>query len=357
MKIDIHSNIENTIEFQSIAELTHTLQQNADTIITEQNIFQLYPEIFEHIQQHTLVLDISEHQKTLQTAQTIWEFFVNKNIARSQNVYVIGGGVLNDIALFACSVFKRGIPCISVPTTLLSMVDASIGGKNAINFLHIKNIIGNIYLPKKNIIVMDFLNTLPYEQILSGWAEILKIALVKDKNFYEECISHLSQNITPHLRIIQKAIQLKINIISKDITDTHERHLLNYGHTIAHAIEGLFDDKKKYIPHGYAVAIGIIIENDLAEKMNVLPTDICKKVNSDIQKIFSFDYLKYIELQDIPTLINKILYDKKHSSHSIHFTFIEDIGKGRIKNTVQQSDIKEVLTKQLISLQKNNKIS
>lgn len=156
--------------------------------------------------------------KSLSTTETIWKFLLEKNITKSHQIFIIGGGVLHDVAMFACSVFKRGLNIISVPTTLLAMVDAAIGGKNGINYLHYKNIIGDIYLPQQNIIIHDFLNTLPNEQLLSGWAEILKIALVSDKAFYHQCINILKNQFTK-FRYNTICHTIKNYIIQDDLYD------------------------------------------------------------------------------------------------------------------------------------------
>jgi 3-dehydroquinate synthase len=333
----------NNILITSLQNFLSSLQQieNNYVIISEKNIYQHYPNIFKKIES-TIVLDINEHNKSLSTTETIWKFLLEKNITKSHQIFIIGGGVLHDVAMFACSVFKRGLNIISVPTTLLAMVDAAIGGKNGINYLHYKNIIGDIYLPQQNIIIHDFLNTLPNEQLLSGWAEILKIALVSDKAFYHQCIQHLEKSILPNLDIIQYAIQLKTNIIQDDLYDNNKRQLLNFGHSIAHAIEGYFEDQNIYIPHGYAVILGILIENAIAEKLNLLHTSIKNKIEQDLKKYYSYESYP-ITADVIPILLSKIQQDKKNTTTALRFTLIEDIGKGKTKVEVSTQLIEEVL--------------
>ncbi len=346
MKITLKVSYENTIQFNSIHELKKDIDQLSHTIIITETIIQKkYPQLFNALKNHKnlLSITISEHTKTLHTAEKIWNFLLNQKATKSHKALIIGGGVLHDMVCFACSVFKRGIPFVSVPTTLLSMVDASIGGKNAVNLNHTKNILGTIALPLKNIIVPEFLNTLSNEQLLSGWAEIIKIALVKDKRFYHTIIKHLHHSLIPDKEHIQQAIQLKFKIIHKDLNDQNKRQLLNYGHTIGHAIEGLLEERKKYIPHGYAVAYGIIAENQIAVKLKKLHPDTATQIEQDILQHFSTRYLSEINPSDIPLLTQKILQDKKNTAKTIHFSLIEDIGKGSIKIPVSLKTIQWAL--------------
>lgn len=308
-------------------------------IITEEKILNLYPSISQ-LSIPFLVLNISEHQKNFTTLHTILDFFVQHSITKHHTAVVIGGGVLHDIGLFACSVFKRGIPVISVPTTLLSMVDASIGGKNAINFQHYKNIIGSIYLPQKNFIVPDFLHTLPKEQLLSGWAEIIKIALVYDENFYHTCITHIHKDILPSTQIIQHAIKTKIQIIETDLRDNHQRQLLNFGHTIAHAIEGVWEEQQQYIPHGIAVATGMLIESAISTHLQILPHEKFETISNHLQNIFP---IVKVPSEHIDSLLSKIQQDKKNTAQQIQMTLLSNIGKGKIKVPVNISLIQNVL--------------
>lgn len=335
---------EHNIVFWSIQELAEYISnQNNAVIFIDKQVFQSYLyQILENTNISYFLMDINEHQKNLSTVEYIWQIFISNNITKHHNIIIIGGGVLNDVVLFACSVFKRGLNCISVPTTLLSMVDASIGGKNAVNFNHIKNALGTIHIPIQNIVVNDFLSTLSKEQLLSGWAEILKIALVKHAEFYNHCIYYLQKNLLPDIDIIKTSIQLKLDIIQNDIEDTNERQLLNYGHTIAHAIEGYLEEQNIYIPHGSAVILGILIENTIAEKLNLLHTTIKNKIEKDLKKFYSYESYP-IKANAIPILLSKIQQDKKNTATDVRFTLIEDIGKGKTKVEVSLKQVENIL--------------
>lgn len=327
------------IIFSDLPQLITEIKSSQSVLISEKNIFHLYPKIFNN-RLPQLILNINENKKNLHTAEKIWDFLMKNNITKSHTIFIIGGGVLNDVAMFACSVFKRGIPTVAVPTTLLSMVDASVGGKNAINYRHIKNIIGNICLPQKNIIIPEFLQTLPTQELLSGWAEIIKIALVTDASFYHSITKQLHQSFIPTPSIIKKSIQLKLKIIHRDLYDQNIRQLLNFGHTIAHAIEGICDEQKKYIPHGIAVAQGMMIEAFLSYHLHLLSKEQFLQIFSHLQTHYP---IPKINKHNIPLIIEKISQDKKNTSEHIHFSLIESIGKGKIKIPVDQQTIQAAL--------------
>lgn len=309
-------------------------------IITEKKLITHYPKLkFSHLP--TLILNISEHQKNISSLQLIFDFLIHHQISKQHTAFIIGGGVLHDVSMFACSVFKRGVPAISIPTTLLSMVDASIGGKNAINIHHYKNLIGTIYLPEKNIIVPEFLNTLPDIQLLSGWAEITKIALVTDKNFYNTCIRQVKENPVPPLPVIQQAIEKKLQIIQEDLHDHHQRQLLNFGHSIAHGIEAVLEEQNQYIPHGIAVATGMLIEANISVQLKLLSSANYQIISNDLQNIFPCIQLNSIH---IPHILHKIKHDKKNTADEFYFTLITDIGKGITKIPVNPNLILNTLS-------------
>lgn len=334
------------IEYISnLNDLVQLLHHEYRLVLIDEKVLSIYQDVF-----HSLVISdklysikIEEVDKNIYSAIKIIEVLLQRGINKTDKIALIGGGAFSDTTLFVASIFKRGLHCTLLPTTLLSMVDASIGGKNAINFASVKNVLGNIYLPQKNIIVTDFLNSLSHDQILSGWAEILKIALIKDASFYKKCVHHLNKTVLPDVSIIRKAIQLKLSIIRKDLVDTNDRQLLNYGHTIAHAIEGVYDEHQQYIPHGYAVAMGMFVENILAEKLKMLPSSTMQQINEHLTRYYPLSSIANSIQHDIHSIVQKIYHDKKNTSQHIYFTLLEDIGKGKIKIHVDASMIEEAL--------------
>lgn len=338
MKFNINKNFSGEIIFSDLKMFIKELAEyNNLCFIVDKNIAYAF---HNHIQHPTLILDINENNKSLAPILQIWKFLIEKNITKSHQVFIVGGGVLHDVAMFACSVFKRGLNVISVPTTLLAMVDAAIGGKNGINYQHYKNIIGNIYLPQQNIIIPDFLKTLPKEQMLSGWAEILKIGLVSDKAFYHQCIEHLEKSIIPNQNIIQHSIHLKLNIIQDDLYDNNKRQLLNFGHSIAHAIEGWYDEQNNYIPHGFAVAQGIITEAYISTELSRLSKDDFSIIAENIKKYFP---LQKIKIPQIPLLLDKINQDKKNNFRYWQFTLLNSIGSAQIKVSIKRNIVENAI--------------
>ncbi len=346
--MNLNFNISQTTTIQFVPNLNtliHSLQNEHAIILIEDAAFKIYQEQFKQIgTERIYTIQVNEENKNIHIVMRIVEHLLTHKIKRLDNIAIIGGGVFSDVALFACSIFKRGVKCTLIPTTLLSMVDASIGGKNGINFNSIKNTIGTIYLPCKNIICTDFLSSLPKEQLLSGWAEILKIALISDTEFYQECLIKIQQSLLPTKDVIAKAITLKIQIIEQDPSDKDIRQALNLGHTIAHAIEGLYDEKKDYVPHGIAVAAGIIIETDIAAQRNVLDKNIAEKIQQDFKNIFpKIPLIK----NDIPVLIQKMHNDKKNIDQQIIFTLLEKIEKIKLKVAVSETEIIQAIKRYL----------
>ncbi|GIV29027.1 MAG: 3-dehydroquinate synthase [Bacteroidia bacterium] len=326
----------------NIQQLSKELTSKNSVLISEKNIYRLYPQIFENLTTPFLIMTIKEQKKSLSTAKKIWDFFITHAVNKSHTIYIIGGGTLHDVTTFACSVYMRGLKIISIPTTLLAMTDAAIGGKNAINYRHIKNLIGTIHLPQKNIIIPEFLQTLPKQELLSGWAEIIKIALVTDAAFYQSIINHLNNSLIPPPFVIKKSIQLKLKIIRKDLHDQNIRQLLNFGHTIAHAIEGIYDEQKKHIPHGIAVAQGMMIESFIARHIRLLPEKHYQQIFAHLKKHYP---LPLLQKKDIPQLLKKMTYDKKNTTSLIHFTLPEKTGKGKTKIPLDKKTLENILHK------------
>ncbi len=241
------------------------------------------------------IFDAIEEKKTIDEIRKIYSFFLNNNVNRETIVVGIGGGITTDITAFAASTFKRGCRLQLIPTTFLGMIDAAIGGKTAINFNGIKNAVGTFYPAAKIYVNIEFLKTLSKENNNNGWAECLKVSLIKDTGLYE-ILSNKNAEITSE--ILSKSIEIKMNICKNDLTDSGDRRKLNLGHTFAHLIESA---SEYTISHGEAVAIGIrkaakysynekMISNDelikiieLLDKFN-LPSSISNKIKSKLKE-------------------------------------------------------------------------
>ncbi len=236
-------------------------------------------------------LNATEKNKNLDTVQEIYTFFQNNNVNRATTVIGIGGGITTDIAGFATATYMRGCRLILIPTTLLAMIDASIGGKSAVNFQNIKNNIGTFYPAEKIIVNFDFLNSLSENEMQNGLTEIIKTALIKESSLVEKLLNREDLK-----EIIKQTIELKLSICQLDLHDKGERRLLNLGHTFGHIIEALSNYE---IPHGNAVAVGI----RLVAKVSSLNKLISE---ADFKKITNL-----LDLYDLPKKINLTFTEKQ----------------------------------------------
>ena len=283
-------------------------------------------------------IEPGEKNKTLKSANSIWEELIDKKANRADLLINIGGGLITDLGGFVASTFKRGISFINIPTSLLGMIDASIGGKTGVNCLNFKNQIGTFYLPEITICDPEFLATLGDQELLSGYAEAIKHGLVYDEKYWEFCTAKSLKKIDL-TTVISKSIELKSKIVEIDPFEKNERKLLNFGHTIGHALEAI-NLSKTPILHGFAVANGMRIEAFIAKKLSLLsPADYTTidKVISDYFPIISY------EDQDIKPLIVQMLNDKKNSSSKINFTLINKIGNGIFDQHIETTLIEQIL--------------
>jgi len=320
-KIEISPLLSSEIHFMGFSEFY--INDN-DFVIIDKNVFNKYKYTFPT--NKVLTLESNERLKSFNNLKNIYSFFLKNNLHKDNNVVCIGGGTLSDLIGFACNSYLRGVNLILVPTTLLSMADASIGGKNAINFQHIKNLIGSYYLPQKVIVDINFLRTLQEEHFFSGLAEIIKIAIVKSKSLFSILQQNVEQikllNFDVLTEILEIAISLKCETVNTDFKDENQRLFLNFGHTFAHSFE-----LKENIPHGLAVAKGINIALAISEKFAGLPTNI----KNDIIGLFNaFNYNLKINYRNINKLA--LTKDKKHLSNTNKLVLLENLEIPKIMN-------------------------
>ena len=281
-----------------------------------------------------------EENKTIDFCIGIWRMLLDFEADRNALLINLGGGVVTDMGGFAASTFKRGIDFINIPTTLLSQVDASVGGKTGIDMDNVKNVIGTFTQPKAVIIASDFLNTLSERQLTSGFAEVIKHGIIADADFFDE-ISKLESAKDISEAQILKSISIKNKVVTEDPFEKGIRKTLNFGHTIGHAIESwsLNHDKNPLL-HGEAIAIGMICEAYLAKEIVSLP-------NEDLDLIAS-TFLRYFDHYEIKAGIeNQLLeimkQDKKNVSGKINFSLPNKIGSCEIDHYLDESLIKESL--------------
>ncbi|MBO4379577.1 MAG: 3-dehydroquinate synthase [Muribaculaceae bacterium] len=265
--------------------------------------------------------------KNLDTVVDVWTFLGENGGTRHSMLINLGGGVVTDLGGFAANTFKRGIRYINIPTTLLSMVDAAVGGKTGINFRNLKNEIGVIHPAEKVIICADFLRTLDRKNLLSGYAEMLKHGLLKSQEELQRLASFDFDRPDYKLLsdLIGTSVAVKEEIVSIDPTEKGIRKALNLGHTIGHAFESLSHTQKRPILHGYAVAFGLIGELYLSYKRLGFP-------QSELTRICRFIYDNYgrfeITCDDYPALYDLMIHDKKNRhAGEINCTLLSDVGQ------------------------------
>lgn len=300
------------------------------------------PLLTEHLGSYNfdiIEIDPGEENKNIDFCIGIWKMMLDFETDRNSLLINLGGGVVTDMGGFAASTFKRGIDFVQIPTTLLSQVDASVGGKTGIDMDHVKNIIGTFTQPKAVFIEPAFLKTLDDRQMLSGFAEVIKHGLIYDTDLFER-ISHIQpQNIGPE--IIYRSVEIKNEVVNADPYEKGLRKILNFGHTIGHAIESwsLMNDSTPLL-HGEAIAIGFICEAWLSARQNGLSQDQLNKIQSYVLSLFP----KYTLKTDyFPELLQLMQQDKKNKQGQISFSLLNSIGQCSFDNFCTQDDIYDCL--------------
>jgi 3-dehydroquinate synthase len=283
-------------------------------------------------------IEPGEENKNIHTCLSIWETLTDLGADRKSVIINVGGGVITDLGGFVASTYKRGIDFINVPTTLLAMVDASIGGKNGVDLGILKNQIGTINVPNAVLIDTHFLATLPQTQMRSGLAEMYKHGLIFSKSYWDKLLD-LSQLTSDDLDLlIHESIQIKNTIVVQDPTENGIRKCLNFGHTLGHAIESycLENKNKTTLLHGEAIAIGMILESHIAWQKKYLTLEEFKQVKNTL--LAMYDSVKFTP-EDIDAILELLIHDKKNEYGKVQFALIEKIGKSLIN---QQADNKEI---------------
>lgn len=271
-------------------------------------------------------IEAGEINKNLETCLGVWNALSELGADRKSLIINLGGGVVTDLGGFVASTFKRGIAFINVPTTLLSMVDASVGGKNGVDLGNIKNQIGVINQPEMVLIHTSFLTSLPTNEMRSGLAEILKHGLIRSEDYWQKVTDLENLNLDDLDLIIEESVVIKTEIVQEDPREMGVRKTLNYGHTLGHAIESYFltNDDKPTLLHGEAVAVGMILATYLSKELRNFPEDKLKAITTiliDLYGKLTFEHA------DINQIIELMKYDKKNDHGNVNFVLLEDIGK------------------------------
>ncbi len=281
-----------------------------------------------------------ENHKNLETCQYIWQEMTNSNLDRHSLLINLGGGVIGDMGGFCAATYKRGIDFIQIPTTLLSQVDASVGGKLGIDFNGLKNHIGVFTLPQAVLVDPDFLSTLPHAELRSGFAEVVKHCLISDREKWNAIkILDLEEQNLPDL--IAHSIGIKSKIVEEDFTEQGLRKTLNFGHTLGHAVETYFlENKPKRLLHGEAIAAGMIMESFLAYKKGMISE---QAVNEIEEFLFAVYGRVNIELADFSPIIALTLQDKKNKGNVVRASLLSAIGHCSFDNALTKSEMTAAL--------------
>jgi len=315
-------------------------------LVDENSMKYCYPQLVTSIEQfrdaEIIEIESGEENKTIEICVQLWATLSDYGGDRNSLLVNLGGGVINDLGGFVASTFKRGIDFINIPTTLLAQVDASVGGKTGINADNLKNEIGVYSNPKAVFVCPDFLSTLDARQLLSGITEIVKHGLVADAQYWKKIAECKFADLELLENCIIASIKIKNEIVLKDPMEKGLRKILNFGHTIGHALETFFMEEKsqKQLLHGEAVAIGIVCESYLSTK-------VCKIKEKELKEITRFILSNFasvkIEKKQYSRIIELMTHDKKNTKGVINFSLLSAIGKCEINKTATADLIKESL--------------
>ena len=298
---------------------------NIQVLVDEKTFRYCYPAIKSILPKHNLVkIKSGEQEKNLDTCQTIWESMTTYELDRHALMINLGGGVIGDMGGFCASTYKRGIDFIQIPTTLLSQVDASIGGKLGIDFQGLKNHIGVFQPPQTVLIDAEFLNTLSFAEKRSGFAEIIKHCLIMDENKWD-IIRRKDFEEQDFNDLIAHSVAIKQRIVEADPTEKGLRKILNFGHTLGHAIETYFLGKPKlHLLHGEAIAIGMICEAFISHTKGMIDQKTLENIEEFIFQVYGKATIIDSDYEEIIALTAQ---DKKNKGKEIRFSLLEGAGK------------------------------
>lgn len=309
-------------------------------LVDENTLRYCYPLLKNDLPDHHLIqLQSGEEQKTLGSCSIIWQAMTDQALDRYAALIILGGGVLGDMGGFCAATYKRGIDFILIPTTLLAQADASIGGKLGIDFNHFKNHIGVFQHPALTLLYSGFLKTLPKNELRSGFAEIIKHALISDTALWNE-IRHRSLEHQLWEDLIKHSVNFKLEVVTKDPGERGMRKILNAGHTIGHGVEAHLLNTGKKVLHGEAIAVGLIAEGFIAKGKGLLSEPSLNQISTYVLQIFGKVNLEPAEDSVVAELA---LQDKKNKGNKILCVLLEGIGKARWDCEISREEVKGAL--------------
>ena len=325
-----------------LSELIQTNNYSTIFILVDENTLEhCYPRFIQNLktdkQIEIIEIESGEINKNLETCIGVWNAITELGGDRKSILITLGGGVITDLGGFVASCFKRGIDFINIPTTLLSMVDASVGGKTGVDLGVLKNQIGLFANPQMVIIDDTYLSTVSQREIKSGTAEIIKYGLTYDINLFNQIKDNKGLDISS---LIFRSIEIKNEVVLKDPKEKHLRKILNFGHTLGHAIESFYleSQDKENLTHGEAIAIGMVCECYMASKLLELPIEKVNAVKNVITSIYSKTNLFQ---KDFPSILNLLKHDKKNVNGQVNFVLLNDYEDFRIDCKVPENLILE----------------
>tara|TARA_B100000575_G_scaffold273687_1_gene256812 strand:- start:372 stop:1487 length:1116 start_codon:yes stop_codon:yes gene_type:complete len=300
------------------------------------------------IETKSIVIPSGEKSKSFKSLEKLIKDLLSYKIERQDSLIALGGGVIGDLVGFASSIIYRGIDFIQIPTTILSQVDSSVGGKTGINLEEGKNLVGSFHQPRAVITDVSLLKTLPKREIIAGYAEILKCSILGDKDFFnwlkinQKDILNLNNNLV--IEAVERSCIMKANIVEEDEKESGKRALLNLGHTFGHAIENKINKDGQGILHGEAIGFGICLAAELSVEMNMCSKEIKEEIVKTIKDSGLPSNLKDLNIEIYAEDIIKIFsLDKKRKGNSNTFILINDIGNTVIKDGISDDKLKEFL--------------
>lgn len=328
-----------------ISELVDITAYTKAAIITDKNIASHYLQPLQQaisIPNITIVLEPGETHKTIESVQEIWKQLQEAKFDRKSLVINLGGGVIGDMGGFAASTYMRGIDFINIPTTILAQVDESVGGKTGIDFAGVKNLIGTFEQPKSVLIDLDTVATLPEREFVSGFAEIIKHGVILDKEYFEKVTAKPPLAFSPEelIDIIAGSCEIKKKVVEEDTTEKGSRKLVNFGHTIGHAIEALMLETEKPLLHGEAISIGMVAEAKLSELKLYISSEDVTVVLSTLEKAGLPVNIKEIPAEKI---LEKIANDKKTVGGTVKWTLLKQIGEASYDEEVDDDVVKKAI--------------
>lgn len=326
----------------TLAEVLRKRHFSKLVVLTDANTQQFcLPLVQEVVPADTVFLTVpaGEQHKTLETCSIIWTQMTEAVLDRQALVINLGGGVIGDMGGFCASIYKRGIPFITIPTTLLSQVDASVGGKLGIDFMGYKNHLGVFQLPEAVLIAPEFLATLPQRELRSGYAEVIKHGLIRDATYFRALPSTNWQK-QDWARIIRHSVEIKKAVVQVDPRESGLRKILNFGHTIGHAIESFYLTRSQPLLHGEAIAIGMIAEGFLSFEKIGFSFEELNEMSTMLLTIFG-----KVELDpnDCDRLVELCAQDKKNEGSTQLFTLLPKIGDCNYNIAVTREEIKHAI--------------